>query len=70
MPSPVALSGSLLPVALRAQVVSELQVTEAMTAVGGLLLAGSVMVTSRLAVLHLPHTSVAVRTIVYVPGTE
>ena len=39
-----------------------------MTAVGPVLPAGSVMVTCWVAVANLPHTSVAVRTTVYVPG--
>ncbi len=60
MPSPVAVSGSLLPVALIAQVVKVVHVPDAMTAVGALLLAGSVIVTSWLTVANLPQTSVAV----------
>ena len=47
MASPAAVSGSLLPVALIAHVVFVVvQVPDAMTAVGALLLAGSVIVTS------------------------
>jgi hypothetical protein len=43
-------------------------VPEAITAVGALLLAGSVMVTSCVAAPALPQTSVTVSTTVYVPG--
>jgi hypothetical protein len=54
-------SGSLLPVALTVQVVlNEVHVADAMTAVGALLLAGSVMVTSFDTVVALPQTSVTV----------
>jgi hypothetical protein len=56
-------------VPLIAQVVMALQAeVAAITAVGALLLAGSVMVTVRWAVPTLPQTSLTVRTIVYVPG--
>ena len=65
MASPPAVSGSLLPVALIVHVVFVVvQVPDAMTAVGALLLAGSVIVTVRVAVPTLPHTSVAVSVIV------
>jgi hypothetical protein len=47
---------------------SAVQVALAMTPVGPLFPAGSVMVTAWVAVADLPHTSVAVRTTVYVPG--
>ena len=58
---PSAVSGSLLPVRSCVQVVLVVvQVPDAITAVGALLPAGSVMVTSWVAVPDLPHTSVAV----------
>jgi hypothetical protein len=61
-------SGSLLPVALIAHVVNVAHVPDAMTAVGALLLPGSVIVTLCETELNLPHTSVAVSVIVYVPA--
>ena len=59
-------SGSTVPVLFMVQV-STVQVA-AKTAVGPVLPAGSVIVTSWVTVVNLPHTSVAVRVTVYVPG--
>src|SRR5262245_62966728 len=70
MPSPVAESGSLLPVALIAHVVKVVHVPDAMTAVGAFLLAGSVIVTVWVVEADLPHTSVTVRVTWYEPGVE
>src|SRR3954451_14612447 len=71
MPSPVAVSGSLLAVPLKLHVVLVVvQDVSATTAVGALLPAGSVIVTVCVTEAALPHGSVAVRTTEYVPAVS